>query len=366
MSPSLALTLNLPKINGRKAELTDYFDLIAGTSTGAIIAFLIGLRLETISEAGERYAELIKKIFIKSTLASTKMIFTTATYSHLPFQEILQSILGDDAMIEGRGDPKVPLVFAVSSKMSVNPSRIALFRNYNYFGCGVEGVSVGEATTTTKAEKKSTEFSFESLVEEDGQHAKSTTTTTTTTTTTPPTTFNKHSRHLGSFRIPQRLALRATTAAPTVFKPVLLNEQLYCDGGIVASNPCAIAIHEAACIFPDVPVELVVSLGTGTFSEEPTAGRFGWDNIIAQIVNSACDAEQTHHVMEDTLAGGAVKYYRFNPLVGGPNEFGIDLVEDEKLEKLREISREYTKEEKVVKEMKEIGALLRKGGPRKN
>jgi predicted patatin/cPLA2 family phospholipase len=58
------------------------------------------------------------------------------------------------------------------------------------------------------------------------------------------------SRHPGSFRVLQRYALRATTAAPTVFKPVLMGGQMYCDGGIVASNPSAIAIHEARNIFP--------------------------------------------------------------------------------------------------------------------
>jgi patatin-like phospholipase/acyl hydrolase len=58
------------------------------------------------------------------------------------------------------------------------------------------------------------------------------------------------SRHPGSFRVLQRYALRATTAAPTVFKPVLMGGEMYCDGGIVASNPSAIAIHEARIVFP--------------------------------------------------------------------------------------------------------------------
>ena len=67
----------------------------------------------------------------------------------------------------------------------------------------------------------------------------------------------------GSFRVLQRYALRASTAAPTVFKPVMMGNEMYCDGGIVASNPTAVALHEARSIFPDVPVEMVVSLGTG-------------------------------------------------------------------------------------------------------
>lgn len=61
----------------------------------------------------------------------------------------------------------------------------------------------------------------------------------------------------------QRYALRASTAAPTVFKPVLMGGEMYCDGGIVASNPAAVAIHEARTLYPHVPIELVVSIGTG-------------------------------------------------------------------------------------------------------
>jgi hypothetical protein len=50
------------------------------------------------------------------------------------------------------------------------------------------------------------------------------------------------------------------TAAPTIFKPVKVKDVLYCDGGIVASNPTGIAIHEAKTLFPDVPIELVGKL----------------------------------------------------------------------------------------------------------
>ena len=38
---------------------------------------------------------------------------------------------------------------------------------------------------------------------------------------------------------------------------------MYCDGGIVASNPAAVAVHEARALFPDIPIEMIVSVGTG-------------------------------------------------------------------------------------------------------
>ena len=122
----------------------------------------------------------------------------------------------------------------------------------------------------------------------------------------------------------QKIALRATTAAPTFFKPLLSFDELYVDGGIVASNPAAVAIHEARAVYPgvseysaymhvytylwsrlpffachqQVPLELLVSVGTGVFKEVKIPPRVGWDGVVSQILDSATDAEGVHHVLE--------------------------------------------------------------------
>ncbi len=121
----------------------------------------------------------------------------------------------------------------------------------------------------------------------------------------------------------QRAALRATTAAPTVFKPVQLASDLYSDGGLVASNPTAVAIHEARTLFPDVPIDMLVSIGTGEFETSKVKPSFGWDGIISQIVKSATDTTATHWVLEDILGQGKTangdstvfktKYFRVSP-----------------------------------------------------
>jgi patatin-like phospholipase/acyl hydrolase len=81
---------------------------------------------------------------------------------------------------------------------------------------------------------------------------------------------------IGSFRVLQRAALRATTAAPTYFKPVQMGADMYSDGGLIASNPAAVAIHEARTLYPDIPIEMVVSVGTGEFVSEEVKSSFGW------------------------------------------------------------------------------------------
>jgi calcium-independent phospholipase A2-gamma len=169
--------------------------------------------------------------------------------------------------------------------------------------------------------------------------------------------------------------------------------ELYCDGGIVASNPAAVAIHEARTIFPDVQIELIVSCGTGAFVEEKSEPRIGWvrtcaehqlhfffcfhinfpifkqDGIIGQIVNSATDGEQTHHILEDILGQGSTahlgkssisktKYYRFNPLVGTADAFPIDETSPIKLEQLSRITTAYMDEPEQRSKIDEIVSIL--------
>ena len=113
-------------------EVCDAFDIIAGTSTGAIIAFLVGLRRESSVLAKKRYDKLIKRIFVKSALSTPMLLFTTATYDEAPFNSVMAEILQDNSMLASRADPRVPLVFAISSKMTSTPTQLCLFRNYNY------------------------------------------------------------------------------------------------------------------------------------------------------------------------------------------------------------------------------------------
>lgn len=336
-------------------EACDAFDVIAGTSTGAIISFLVALRRESSEMARKRYNMLIKRIFVKSPLSTPMLIFTTASYDESHFMEVMEGILGDNSMLGSRADPDVPFVFAVSSKMSSSPTQVCLFRNYNYAGGELPDAFVIDPLKARGeiglAEVKDQTWSAASLVNRQLLKTK------------------VASRHPGSFRVPQKVALRATTAAPTVFKPVLMGGELYCDGGMLASNPSAIAIHEARSLFPDIPIELVVSLGTGAFVEEKSSPRIGWDGIITQIVNSATDAEQPHHILEDILGQGGTarlgrsnvsktRYYRFNPIIGGQNDFPLDGTDPKILEDLSRITDNYMSEDIQERKLDEISKIL--------
>lgn len=103
------------------------------------------------------------------------------------------------------------------------------------------------------------------------------------------------------------------------------------------------------------------------FVEQKNSPRIGWDGIIGQIVNSATDAEQIHHVLEDILGEGGesairrgshvsqTRYYRLNPTLGMADEYPIDVTEPAKLERLKKIAADYLAEPEQQRKLAEIG-----------
>lgn len=98
-------------------------------------------------------------------------------------------------------------------------------------------------------------------------------------------------------------AIEATSAAPFMFPRATLEgrERLggLSDGGMVANDPTRIALEEAQALFPQRPLGLVVSLGTGA-TEEGAASE-------AEVRR----LQEVQAAVEDR--GGT--YYRFQPVV---------------------------------------------------
>lgn len=205
-----------------------------------------------------------------------------------------------DSMGQGPASPKV---FVASLSMKTNPSSLFLWRNYAY-----------------------------------GPDQKQ--------------------RYRGSFRIMVRDALRATTAAPTFFVPLQREDAKYCDGAFLANNPTAVALNEVRTLYPGVPVECVVSIGTGYHEDTRKAdGSYGWEGIVNDLINCATNTEVVHETLSAFLPRS--KYYRFNPKT---EAFALDEVRPERLQKMKRIAREYFWEVENKERMNQLVDLLRKGG----
>ena len=57
------------------------------------------------------------------------------------------------------------------------------------------------------------------------------------------------------------------------------------------------------------------------------------------------------------------RYFRFNPVIGLPDEFPIDVTDPDKLEQLKTITKNYLKEPEQQRKIREIENIL-KGGRR--
>jgi patatin-like phospholipase/acyl hydrolase len=121
-----------------------------------------------------------------------------------------------------------------------------------------------------------------------------------------------------------RKVARATAAAPTYFEPCRIvngDQKPYwalIDGGVFANNPAMCGFAEALAIYGRDQKYLVVSLGTGQltrplyFHDAKNWGLAGWaQNIISVIFDGVQDTVdyQLQQLLPDT--GGPGRYYRF-------------------------------------------------------
>ena len=96
------------------------------------------------------------------------------------------------------------------------------------------------------------------------------------------------------------------------------------DGGLLANNPTAIALHEVKHLWPSVENNCIVSIGNGRYKP---AGYFSTkaDSIslkqkINRIVGGISCTETVHNMLLDLLP--TKMYFRFNPHLS--EEFHLD------------------------------------------
>lgn len=203
---ALRVLKNLQVRTGKEPH--ELFDLICGTSTGGIIAILIGILKIPVDDCIALYESISKDVFEVGWLSQVASVVTDRSrYRASTLEQKMKEIL------EGKGlNPELslkdctgsPRVFVVA-KRGTKPY---LFRNY--------------ADT-----------------DDYGEH--------------------------GTNEAMLWQAARATSAAPTYFPPIKIGRSTYVDGGIGVNNPAALACTEVKVILPwkGASIAALVSLGTG-------------------------------------------------------------------------------------------------------
>ncbi|NWX46067.1 PLPL8 phospholipase, partial [Steatornis caripensis] len=120
------------------------FDYICGVSTGAILAFMLGLFHIPLDDCEELYRKLGSDVFKQNVIVGTvKMGWSHAFYDSDIWEKMLKEKMGSNLMIETARNSKCPKVAAVSTIVNRGtPLKAFVFRNYNHFP-GVKSHYIG-------------------------------------------------------------------------------------------------------------------------------------------------------------------------------------------------------------------------------
>ncbi|KAB7507539.1 Calcium-independent phospholipase A2-gamma, partial [Armadillidium nasatum] len=270
-----------------KCPVHELFDLVCGVSTGAIIAVLIGVHRLSLDAIERLYKEISTLIFSQTTIKGTaSLVWNNSYYDSDVWTEILKIHMGETPMIETASKEETKKLCLVSTQANSNWVKAFLFRNYNF-----------------------------------------------------PYRAASHFNGCSSARLWE--GVRASAAAPGYFSEFKLNDLILLDGGVMVNNPTAIALHEARNIWPDTPLQSVVSLGTGRYEPLIIEGdkSINWASRLRTIINSATDTEGVHTTLHDLLPGNV--YFRLNPYLS--EEITLDETREDKLDCLKKDTSLYVR-----------------------
>lgn len=223
-----------------KAKISDYFDLVAGTSTGGIITagLLAPLPSYTAADMVELYKKHGEAIFTRSIMTKTvdKLGLFNPLYQHDIIEEIFVKYFGDLKISD-----------------LVKP---CLIPTYN--------IETGKATFISSIGILQNPL---------------------------------RDRYVKD-------VLRATTAAPTYFAPMRRGQDAFIDGGMFANNPALCAYIEATKFPAEPRTEdiMILSLGTGsverTYPYESARrwGRINWLKPALEIYSSSASQTVNHQL----------------------------------------------------------------------
>jgi uncharacterized protein len=158
---------------------------------------------------------------------------------------------------------------------------------------------------------------------------------------------------------------RATSAAPTFFSPLHLTkgdeDYALVDGGVFVNNPSMAAYAEARSLYPDAPAFTVASVGTGdrqdqiTYASAKDWGLIGWaKEIVPVLMDSVSEA-----VDFELRALPGCTYYRLQVPHLQDASSDMDDADPENLRELQGVAEEYVAS--ISDQLTKVCAELKEG-----
>jgi len=286
----------------------EYFDLIGGTSTGGLIALMLGRLRLTIDEAIEQYGQFARYVF-----SDKKWMGQDGTFKATKLEEIIKKIVkaygvegsADERMMDLRPVDQVCKSF-VCATPALHMSSPRLFRTY--------------------------------LVRENE-----------------------------SYNCPIWQAARATSAAPTFFKRIHIGEkgleEEFIDGGLGCNNPIKQVLLETEAISgSDQYVACIISIGSGQAGviglKSPDAFQRALSlDLVAVLQQIATDCESAAEEIENQFKNIPNVYFRFNVEQGMQ---GVTLADGEKLREVTQHTMQYIQKSAVSQKVNAAVKAIRR------
>ncbi|KAF8819651.1 phospholipase, patatin family protein, partial [Cardiosporidium cionae] len=305
------------EVGNSKARLVDCFDLLAGTSTGGIIALGL-LSGKSILEMIEMWSDMSSSIFEGSRSVFSGIFFEGYDVSNM--KRVLLQSLGDQLLTAY----KHPYCFVTTMDVKHNPYQLFLLRNYEHPRAGSNG-----------------------------------------------------QQHRGLSTFPIWAAGWATGAAPTYLKGPHADDienMGFCiepkvhlvDGAMKVNNPAMVALEEAARMtdksvahFIEEDLDLLVSVGTGQepirLTQSNSSSKASTLEIILNAGHLLTSTNFTHREVLNLMADTEGTYWRFNtPYIG---QIPLDCNDSLQIDLIAKATSSYLMDEKFF-DIKRLAKLL--------
>ncbi|KAL8566256.1 hypothetical protein ACOMHN_046757 [Nucella lapillus] len=281
---SIKCMKELEKLSNRK--IYELFDYVCGVSTGALLSTIVFLFRIPLDECESLYHNFSRKMFSRSRVIGTGgLVWNYAFYDSDQWEQILREEVGYKPMIDFARDPMVPKVAAVSTIINTPRMENFVFRNYTF----------------------------------------------------PPSVYSKYP---GSCTNEMWEVIRASSAAPGYYEDFSLGNYVHSDGGLLANNPTALAIHESQLLWPGESIQCLVSLGTGRYEhilDLNVSTKVSLKEKVTKMMENATDTEAVHVMMADVMPPNT--YFRFNPYLS--EDLPLDEIRPDRLDAMKRDTTMY-------------------------
>lgn len=316
--------------------IADLFDLIVGTSTGAMLAVALGLRRMNLDECENIYKVLGQRVFTTPMASKDKESWMESFYRTFQTKtqhvravvvgckhdtSIYESMLKEYCTFTANGDclsntmidtaclssPKVALI---STLASVCPATPFVFRNYEFSQSAAPLIAEGLA-------------------------------------------------HQGSAKHQVWEGVRASSAATYYLDEFICQGIKFQDGAVTANNPAMVALQEARLLWPEVQPELLISIGTGDTPQTKRGNSMSsFMDTGSILIESATSVRRVSEALATILPlVPGLTYHRF---CSEDVRCGMELdeVDTAAWDRLEAATDEYAKEPAVMEQFDAAAAAL--------